>query len=62
MSLADPVYRPMPTEGAARLIRHFARMFRWLFLLVALLTAAVSAMGLIIVWAAAFVEARSPCW
>ena len=69
MSLSDQIYRPferlvrpldlpvrpMPAEGAVRLILHFVRMFRWQLLLVALLTAAVSAMGLIIVWAVAFI-------
>ena len=69
MSLSDRIYRPferlvqpldlpvrpLPAEGPVRLIMHFAWMFRWLLVLVALSTAAVSGIGLIVVWAVAFI-------
>lgn len=69
MSLLDYIYRPferlvqpldlpvrpLPAGGPVRLIGHFAWMFRWLLLLVALLTAAVSGVGLIVVWSVAFI-------
>ena len=69
MSLSDRIYRPferlirpldlparpLPSAGPVRLIWHFARMFRRPLILVALAAAATSAMGLIVVWAVAFV-------
>ncbi|MGP1256870.1 MAG: ABC transporter ATP-binding protein [Kiloniellales bacterium] len=69
MSLSDRIYRPferliqpldlpvrpLPSKGSVRLIGHFAWIFRWPLILVALAAAATSAMGLIVVWAVAFV-------
>lgn len=69
MSLSDFIYRPferivkpldfpvhtLPAEGPVRLILHFAKMFRWLLIVVGLLAVASAGISLAVIWALAFI-------
>ncbi len=46
---------PLPDEGPVRLVLHFAKMFRWVLAVVALLAVMSSLIGLAVIWAMAFV-------